>query len=84
MSRISKKHADSVAAAEADLDRMNSRCLPSFEVDGVMMSSYLCQVGRGRNHSLYTYVYAPNKEVAQKVLDETYPDFDLRTVITGK
>jgi len=81
MSRISKKHAEIVAAAEADLNRMNSNCLPPFEQDGVMMSSHLCQVGRGRNYPLYTYVYAPDKEVARKVLDETYSDFDFRTVI---
>ena len=81
MSRILKKHADRVAAAEADLKRMDSRCLPPFEVDGVMVSSHLCQVGRETEYSLYTYVQASDKEAAQKVLDEKYSDFDNRTVL---
>ena len=81
MNRKLKKHTEKVAAAEADLNRMNCNCLPSFEQDGVMVSSYLCQVGRGRNYPLYTYVQASDKEVAQKVLDETYPDFDFRIVL---
>jgi len=68
---------------EEDLDRMNSNCQPPFEKNGVMMSSYLCQVGRGRNYPLYTYVYAPDEKGAQKVLDETYSDFDVRILITG-
>ena len=80
MSRISKKHADRVAAAKADLDRMNCNCLPAFEVDGVMVSSYLCQVGRITYFPLYTYVQASDKEAAQKVLDEKYSDFDTRIV----
>lgn len=81
MSKISKKYADRVAAAEADLDRMNSNCLPPFEVDGVMVSSHLCQVGRKTDFPLYTYVYASDKEAAQKVLDEKYSDFDSRIVV---
>ena len=81
MSKISKKHAERIAEAEADLDRMNSTCLPPIEVNGVMVSSHLCQVGRKTDLPLYTYVSAPDKEAAQKILDETYSDFEFRTVI---
>lgn len=71
----------SVAAAEVDLKRMNSKCLPPFEVEGMMMFSYLCEVAKGKNLSLYTYVYAADEEMAQDMLDEQYEDFDFRMVL---
>jgi len=72
------------AQTEADLKRMNSRCLPPFKTNGVTMISYLCRVGRGRNFPLYTYIYAADKETAQNILDENYKDFDLRMVVSER
>ena len=80
MGRILKKHAQKRAAAETDFQRMNTVCLPPFEENGVTMYSHLCQVGRERHYPLFTYVYAPDKETAQKILDENYSDFDFRKV----
>ena len=81
MNKKLKKHLEAVEKHTADLNRMNGNCLPPFEVDGVMMFSYLCEVGRGENSSLYTYVYAPDSECAKDVLDENYEDFDFRMVL---
>jgi len=81
MNKKLKNHREKVEAAEADLNRMSCICLPEFEVDGVTMSSHLCQVGRNTDFPLYTYVQASDKEAAQKVLDEKYPDFDTRIVL---
>lgn len=67
-----------------DLSRMNSKCLPPFDFEGMTMFSYLCEVAKGEGLSLYTYVYAPDDEVAQDMLDDLYSDFDFRTVITER
>jgi hypothetical protein len=75
---------DKKEQADTDMKRMNGRCLPPFLTNGVTMISFLCQVGRGRNFPLYTYIYAADEEAAQKILDENYSDFDLRTVISKK
>jgi len=76
-----KKHAEKVAQAEADLARMNNKCLPPFEVHGTMMFSYLCEVAKGENQSLYTYVYAADEHMAKDMLDDQYGDFDFRLVL---
>jgi hypothetical protein len=80
----SKKGLNKKEQADADMKRMNGRCLPPFLTNGVEMISFLCQVGRGRNFPLYTYVYAADRETAQKILDANYSDFDTRTVVTEK
>ena len=84
MNKTLKKHLEANEKHMADLDRMNCNCLPPFGQDGMMMSSYLCQVRKGRNYPLYTYVYAPDEESAKDMLDDQYPDFDFRQVGLNK
>jgi len=68
-------------ATDPDLERMNTKCLPAFDFEGMTMFSYLCEVAKGENASLYTYVYAPDEEVAAEMLADLYPDFDFRMVL---